>query len=183
MHVGEEYIELTKETAKTLAMNNYGIVFGGTDYGMMSVLASTYKENGGKDLVGVMAKDLANVTKGYKPFPTLDESIWCNTMYERKATIAEKSDGFIILPGGYGTVEELGDFFGGKVNKLYDKPIAIYNYRSYYDGLISFFDELHQKEFSKVKFGDIVHITDCLDSILKYFSEYTSNEVADKFVD
>lgn len=182
MHVGDEYINLTKEVAKHLAQNNHGVVFGGTDYGMMSVLASEYKENDGSDLVGVMAKDLAEVTKGYKPFPELDEPIWCNTMYERKATIAEKSDGFIILPGGYGTIEELGDFFGGKVNKLYDKPIAMYNFGGYYNSLIGFFDELHQKEFSKVKFADIVHISEDMDSILEYFATYTSNQVADKFV-
>ena len=183
MHVGEEYIELTKKVAGTLARNNYGVVFGGTDYGMMSVLASTYKENGGTDLVGVMAKDLAGVTVGYKPFEMLDEPIWCDTMYQRKGTIAEKSDGFIILPGGYGTVEELGDFFGGKVNKLYDKPIAVYNYNGYYDTLITFFDELHEKQFSKVRFSDIVHVADNMESILEYFSTYTSNKVADKFVD
>jgi uncharacterized protein (TIGR00730 family) len=182
MHVGDEYIDLTKAVAKKLAENNFGVVFGGTDYGMMSVLASVYKENGGSDLVGVMAKDLAEVTTGYKPFPALDEPIWCDTMYQRKETIAAKSDGFIILPGGYGTVEELGDFFGGKVNKFYDKPIAVYNYGGYYNTLISFFDELHQKGFSKVKFSEIVHITDNMESILNYFATYTSNKIADKFV-
>ena len=150
---------------------------------MMSVLASSYKDTGGQDLVWVMAKDLAEVTKGYKPFTALDESIWCDTMYERKATIAEKSDGFIILPGGYGTIEELGDFFGGKVNKLYDKPIVVYNFGGYYNSLIAFFNELHKKEFSKVKFSEIVHITEDMNSILDYFNRYTSNEVEDKFVE
>jgi cytokinin riboside 5'-monophosphate phosphoribohydrolase len=181
MHVGDEYIELTKNISKTLASNGYGIVFGGTDYGMMSTLATTYKENRGLDLVGVMAKDLAEVTKGYIPFADLDEAIWCETMGARKETIIKKSDAFLILPGGYGTIEELGDIFGGKVNKLYDKPIALYNFRGYYNTLIAFFDELFAKEFSKVKFSDIVCISENLEGILNYYETYTKNEVADKF--
>jgi cytokinin riboside 5'-monophosphate phosphoribohydrolase len=148
---------------------------------MMSTLATTYKEHGGADLVGVMAKDLAEVTKGYIPFAKLDEAIWCETMGGRKETIIKKSDAFLILPGGYGTIEELGDIFGGKVNKLYDKPIAIYNHRGYYNTLIAFFDELHAKEFSKVKFSEIVFISENLDEILNYFETYTGNEVVDKF--
>jgi hypothetical protein len=181
MHVGDEYIELTKNVATTLAENNHGVVFGGTDYGMMSTLANTYKDADGDDLVGIMAKDLAEVTKGYVPFEKLDEAIWCDTMGGRKETIIEKADAFLILPGGYGTVEELGDIFGGKVNKLYDKPIAIYNHGGYYDTLFAFFDELHVKDFSKVKFSEIVHISDSLDDVLHYYQNYTSNEVADKF--
>ena len=181
MHVGEEYIELTKKVAATLAQKNYGVVFGGTDYGMMSTLATTYKENAGVDLVGVMAKDLAAVTKGYVPFAGLDETIWCNTMGERKETIIAKSDAFLTLPGGYGTVEELADIFGGKVNKLYDKPIAIYNHKGYYDTLITFFDEIHAKEFSKIKFSDIVFISENLEEILNYYDTYAGDDVVDKF--
>ncbi len=181
MHVGDEYIELTKAVATTLAKNNHGVVFGGTDYGMMSTLANTYKDAGGTDLVGILAKDLAEVTKGYVPFEKLNEAIWCNTVGERKETIIKKSDAFLILPGGYGTIEELGDIFGGKVNKLYDKPIGIYNHGGYYNTLITFFDELHAKKFSKVKFSEIVHISENLEDILNYYHTYTTNEVADKF--
>ena len=181
MHVGDGYIELTKSVATSLATNNLGVVFGGTDYGMMSTLASTYKNNNGADLVGVMAKDLALVTKGYVPFDGLDEAIWCDTMGGRKETIIQKSDAFLILPGGYGTIEELADIFGGKVNKLYDKPIALFNYNRYYDTLIAFFDELYSKGFSKVKFSDIVHVSEDWDDILNYYLTYTHNEVKDKF--
>lgn len=60
---------------------------------------------------------------------------------------------------------------------------VIPNFGKYYDTLISFFDELHAKEFSKVRFTDIVHITDSMESALEYFATYTTNEVTDKFVD
>ncbi len=181
MHVGEEYIELTKRVAEALAQKSYGVVFGGTDYGMMSTLANTYKNVGGAALVGVMAKDLAEVTKGYIPYANLDEAIWYETMGGRKEAIIKKSDAFLILPGGYGTIEELADIFGGKVNKLYDKPIAIYNHKGYYNTLIAFFDELHAKEFSKVKFSEIVFISEDLEDILHYFLTYSGNKVTDKF--
>lgn len=183
LHVGQEYIDLTDQVARELATLGHGIVFGGTAYGMMLELAQTYKDAGGQHLVGVMAHDLAQVTKGYVPFDNLDETHWCDTMSGRKHTIIEKSDAFIILPGGYGTIEELGDIFGSKVNKLYDKPIAMYNFSGYYDTLIAFFDELHAKQFSKVPFRDIVFVSDDLNAILEHFETYTSTDVADKFVD
>ena len=114
LSVGQAYIDLTEKVAKTLADKNYGIVFGGTDYGMMSTLANAYKDAGGAELIGVMAKDLMAVTKGYIAYDKLDASFLEETMENRKHRIVEQSDAFIILPGGYGTFEEIGSIIGVK---------------------------------------------------------------------
>ncbi len=182
LHVGQEYIDLTHEVVKYIAEKGYSIVYGGTSYGMMLELADTYKASGGKELIGVMAKDLMAVTKGYKAYENLDESYIEETINQRIHKINKLSDSLIILPGGYGTIEELAAMIGGKVNKLYDKPIAIYNYKGFYDTLISFFKELHQKEFSKIKLEDIVFVSENIDDILNYFETYKPREMADKFV-
>lgn len=180
--VGQEYIELTRVVAKHLAYEKMGIVYGGTDYGMMSELAKSYKDAGGNDLTGVMAKDLMAVTKGYVAFDRLDKTYLEETMDDRKHRIVSESDAFIILPGGYGTFEEIGEIIGGKVNKLYDKPIAIYNYDGFYDTLLKFLDEMQQKDFSKVPLNDFVFISSDLNDILNYFKNYQTKELADKFV-
>jgi uncharacterized protein (TIGR00730 family) len=182
LSVGQEYIDLTEAVAKALATQGHGIVYGGTDYGMMSTLASSYKAAGGSDLTGIMAKDLMTVTKGYVAYSSLDTSFLEETMEDRKRRIVEQSDAFIILPGGYGTFEEIGSIIGGKVNKLYDKPIALYNFNGFYSTLIAFLDEMQQKDFSKIPITEFVFVSDNLDEILTHFATYQTKELEDKFV-
>lgn len=182
LSVGQAYIDLTEKVAKTLADKNYGIVFGGTDYGMMSTLANAYKDAGGAELIGVMAKDLMAVTKGYVAYDKLDTSFLEETMENRKHRIVEQSDAFIILPGGYGTFEEIGSIIGGKVNKLYDKPIAIFNYDGFYNTLIVFLHEMQEKDFSNIPITDFVFVSDNINDIINHFETYKQKNLADKFV-
>lgn len=182
LEVGQEYIELTKQVAKRIAQDKNGIVCGGTAYGMMLTLAESYKAAGGASLTGVMARDLMAVTKGYIGYDGLDKQFIEDTMENRKNRIMTESDAFMVLPGGYGTFEEIGTIIGGKVNKLFDKPIALYNYRSFYDTLIAFLNEMQHKEFSRVAFNEFVFVSDDLGEIMDYFNTYDSKELRDKFV-
>lgn len=182
LSVGDEYINLTRQVAKRIADEGMGIVYGGTDYGMMSELARTYKDNGGNNLTGVMARDLMAVTKNYRAFDRLDATYMEDIMDDRKHRIVSESDGFIILPGGYGTFEEIGEIIGGKVNKLYDKPIALFNYDGFYNTLIRFLDEMQNKSFSKVSLAEFVFVSDNLDEIMQHLREYQVTELEDKFV-
>ena len=165
-----------------MAEANYGVVYGGTAYGLMLELAESYKNAGGGQLIGVMSKDLIAVTKGYEAYDKLDEKYVLETIGLRKDKIIELSDAMLILPGGYGTIEEFITVTGGKVNKLFDKPIAIYNHKGFYNTLIKFFDELYLASFSKVKFSDVVFVSENLNDILKYFESYKPTEIQDKFV-
>lgn len=181
IEVGQEYIDLTELVASTLAHQSLGIVYGGTEYGMMATLAKSYKAAGGNDLTGVMAKDLKRVTKNYIAYEGLDQSFLEETMEDRKRKIIQLSDAFIILPGGYGTFEEIGSIVGGKVNKLFDKPIAIHNYNGFYDTLLKFLDEMCRKQFSKIPIEKFVLVSNDLDEILEYFRNYQQAELVDKF--
>ncbi len=183
MHVGQEYIDLTRAVARTIAARGDSIIYGGTEYGMMQELAQSYRDAGGKELIGVMAKDLMAVTKGYKAYSQLDAQYIEETMGARKEKIMGLADAILVLPGGYGTVEELIDYVGGKVNKIYDKPIGILNYQGFYDTLSSFFDEIHTKAFSKIIFSDVAYISDNLHHIFAYIDQYKKTELKDKFID
>lgn len=182
LSVGQEYINLTRTVAEILAREGFSIVYGGTEYGMMAELAKSYKEAGGTELIGVMSEELKSVTKGYKAFENLDKTIWTNQMGERIRTISDISDGFVILPGGYGTLEEIMSIVGGKANKIYDKPIIVLNHSHYYDTLLSFFDEMQKKQFSKIKIQELVHVCENPDDIVNYFKSYSQTILPDKFV-
>jgi len=182
LSVGQEYIDLTHIVAQMLAREGCGVVYGGTEYGMMAELAKTYKEAGGKELIGVMSEELKAVTKGYKAFENLDQSIWTNQMGERVRKIIDISDGFIILPGGYGTLLEMMSIIGGKSDKIYDKPIVLLNYNHYYDPLLKFFDEMQQKQFSKITIRELAHVCETPEDIVDYFKSYSTTALPDKFV-
>jgi hypothetical protein len=181
MHVGQQYIDLTRDVVARIAQRGHGIVYGGTAYGMMLELAKTYQDAGGPRLIGVMAEDLMRVTKGYQAFEGLTERHVLPTMGARIAKIAELSDAIIMAPGGFGTLEELAAYVGGKVNKIHSKPLAILNFEGFYDTFIAFCTEMNRKEFSKVKLEDVAFVSDSIDAILDYFASYQPGDVPDKF--
>ena len=182
LEVGQEYIDLTRKIASYLAEKGVGIVYGGTAYGMMITLGETYKQAGGKDLNGVLAKDLMRVTKNYVAYEGLDHTYIEETMEDRKRKIADLSDALLILPGGYGTFEEIGTIVGGKANKIFNKPIAFYNYKGFYDKLLGYFDDIHAKQFSKISPDQLVLPSTDMDEILDYFKNYKAIDLVDKFV-
>ncbi len=182
LEVAPKYLELTEHVAKTLANQGHGIVYGGTSYGMMKKLAEAYQAAGGKNLIGVMAQDLMAVTKNYEKFDRLDHEYVVPTMEDRKKKIISLSDAYIILPGGYGTFEEIGSIVGGQVNKLYNKPIAFYNFEGFYDQLFAFLKEMFQLQFSKISPDELFFKSNNLDEILSFFSNYQQKNLQDKFV-
>ncbi|OGK29525.1 Rossman fold protein, TIGR00730 family [Candidatus Roizmanbacteria bacterium RIFCSPLOWO2_01_FULL_42_14] len=182
LDIGQKYIDLTETVAKIFAQKSHGIVYGGTSYGMMKKLAEAYKQHGGTSLCGVLAEDLVAVTKNYEKFDQLDEEYTVATMEDRKRKIIELSDAYLILPGGYGTFEEIGSIIGGQANKLYSKPIAIMNFEGFYDNLFTFLSEMHEKAFSRIAPEELFFSSDNLDEILKFYEGYNKKDLKDKFV-
>lgn len=182
LDIDQKYIDLTESVAKILAQKGHGIVYGGTSYGMMKKLAETYKKYGGNSLCGVIAEDLMAVTKNYEKFDQLDEEYTVVSMEDRKRKIIQLSDAYLILPGGYGTFEEIGSIISGHANKLYSKPIAFYNFESFYNKLFEFLDEMHEKAFSRIGPSEVFFSSDNLDDILHFFQNFNQKNLKDKFI-
>lgn len=182
LDVDPKYIHLTNTVASAIASKHHGIVYGGTAYGMMSKLAESYIGAGGNDLCGVMSKELMAVTKNYQKFQGLHVEHLVETMEERKNKIITLSDAYLILPGGYGTFEEIGSIIGGQANKLYAKPIAFYNFEGYYTTLFQFLEEMVTKRFSRISPKELFFSSDNLEDIFSYFEGYSKKELKDKFV-
>ena len=128
------YQTTAEEFGKLLAENSIRLVYGGGNVGLMGIIAESVLAHQG-EVVGVIPKFLVALEVGHA---NLTELRMVESMHERKETMASLADGFVILPGGIGTLEELFEVFTWKQLKLHQKPIGILNVDGYYDALLTF---------------------------------------------
>ena len=140
-----EYAAAAETVARLLVANRIAIVYGGGNVGLMGILADTARAAGG-EVIGIipqslMAKELAH--NGLSDLRVVD------SMHERKALMADLSDAFIALPGGYGTFEEFCEVLTWTQLGLQRKPCGILNIEGYYDHLLKLFDHAVAERFLK----------------------------------
>ncbi len=134
-----------------LARRGITLIYGGGKIGLMGVTADSCMENGGK-VVGIIPRFLAKKEIAHDE---VTELIKVESMHERKLKMSQLAEGFIALPGGYGTLEELCEILTWVQLSLISKPIGILNIEGYYDGLIRQFRtmaENHLLKKSNLKF-------------------------------
>ncbi len=129
-----EYLDSAYETGKLLAEKGIGMVYGGGNVGLMGMAAKGALENGGK-VTGVITEKLMDMEVGHTG---LTEMKVTSSMHERKAMMNKLSDGFLVLPGGIGTIEETFEMFTWYQLGDIEKPIGLLNVNGYYSGLIEF---------------------------------------------
>jgi uncharacterized protein (TIGR00730 family) len=127
----------TKELAQRLVERDVRVVYGGGAVGLMGTLADAALEAGGT-VVGVIPQALMDREIGHRG---LTELRVVGSMHERKALMAELADGFVALPGGIGTLEELIEAYTWSQLGLHAKPLGVLNVNGYYDALEAFLDQ------------------------------------------
>ncbi len=130
------YLEAAREMGRTLARRGLGLVYGGGSVGLMGAVADAALEAGG-EVVGVIPEVLAIRELAHKRLTTLHV---VGSMHQRKALMAELSDGFVALPGGMGTLEELAEVLTWAQLGLHARPCGLLDVAGYYDPLVAFFD-------------------------------------------
>jgi uncharacterized protein (TIGR00730 family) len=167
-----EYAQAAKELGKELIARGYGLVYGGGNVGLMSVVADTVLELGGH-VTGVIPNSL--VSKEVAHLGLSDLRV-VNSMHERKALMAELADGFIAMPGGIGTMEEFFEVLSWAQLGIHAKPCGLFNVTGYYDPLIQFLDHAVSEDFIKPKHralmiveGDPGKLLDRFEEILKSY--------------
>jgi len=130
-----EYIAAARTLGTFLAEEDIELVYGGANVGLMGVVATAVMENGGK-VIGVIPESFA----GKVAQNDLDELYVMPLMHERKHKMFELSDGFIALPGGMGTIEELFEILTWAQPGFHDKPCGMLNICGYFDSLLEFLD-------------------------------------------
>ncbi len=137
------YREAAQAMGAALARRNLGLVYGGGKVGLMGAVADAALAAGG-EVIGVIPDFLEAKEVGHRG---LTELRVVSSMHERKAMMVELSDGFIALPGGYGTLEEFGEILTWAQLDLHHKPIGLLNVAGYYDALLRLFDHAVDEQF------------------------------------
>ena len=130
------FSQAARDLGQLLAERQLTLVYGGGNIGLMGVLADAVLDGGGR-VIGVIPKML--VDKELAHHGITDLRI-VGSMHQRKALMAELAEGFITLPGGYGTLEEFGEVLTWGQLGLHAKPMGLLNVAGYYDPLLQFFD-------------------------------------------
>lgn len=138
-----DYARAAVELGKVLVSRNIALVYGGGRIGLMGRIAETVVAAGG-EVVGVIPKFLVDKELAFRGVTELRT---VSTMSERKAVIAELSDGFVALPGGYGTIDELVEMLTWSQLGLHDKPCGLLNTCGYYDDLVAWIGKCVEENF------------------------------------
>ena len=128
----------------------------------MGVLADAVLENGG-EIIGVIPDRLMDMEVAHEGITELRV---VRTMHERKALMAELSDGFVALPGGLGTLEETMEMLTWLQLGYHDKPVGLLNIRGYYDPLLAFFRHMNEEGFISEKILDSFTVDDAPESLV-----------------
>ena len=156
------YIENARFVGRTLAERGVGVVYGGGRLGLMGAIADSALEAGG-EVIGVIPQALVDAEVAHRGCTELHV---VRTMHERKQAFTDLSDGFITLPGGTGTMDELWEAMSWAQIGYHAKPVGLLNVAGYYDGLIEFVGKMGEVGFLRPQHQSILIIDHDLDGLL-----------------
>jgi uncharacterized protein (TIGR00730 family) len=143
------YAEAARALGREMLARGVGLVYGGAGVGLMGVLADTLLEGGG-EVIGIIPRHL--VAREIAHAEVSDLRV-VETMHERKALMAELGDGFVALPGGVGTLEELFEAWTWAQLGLHVKPCAVLNVEGYFDSLLRMMEHTVEEGFMRPEYG------------------------------
>ncbi len=167
--IERSYINAGENLGREMGKRNHTLVFGGGAKGLMGATARGMSEEGGY-IIGI-APHFFNVDGAL--FDKTDELIKTDTMRERKQLMEEKSDAFIVTPGGIGTFEEFFEILTLRSLDRHKKPIAILNTNGYYDNLIEFLKNGVEQKFLRESNLELFFVSDNEKAILDYLENYS----------
>lgn len=157
------FIEGARTLGESMAAQKCALVYGGSRYGMMGAIADAVIDAGGR-AIGILPRGLATKEAGH---PGLSELHMVGSMHERKAMMIEKSEGFIAMPGGMGTLEELCEVVTWSQLGIHRRPIGLLNLEGYFDPFLTFLDHAVACGFLKSSHRDLLLVDENADALLK----------------
>jgi uncharacterized protein (TIGR00730 family) len=161
-------IDVSKSLGKKLAKNNITLVYGAAKIGVMGIVAKATLKKKGK-VIGVIPEFLKNKEVVHLG---LTELITTENMHERKLKLHDLSDGFIALPGGVGTLEELFEIFTWLQLGLHSKPIGLLNINHFYDDLIGLLENMVRKGFLSMENYEMLLVDDDIDRLIEKMRDF-----------
>ena len=156
------YIDNARAVGRSLAERGIGVVYGGGRLGLMGAIADSALAVGG-EVIGVIPQALVDAEVAHRG---LTELHVVETMHQRKQAFTDLSDGFVTLPGGTGTMDELWEAMSWAQIGYHAKPVGLLNVAGYYDGLIAFVGRMGEVGFLRAQHRDLLIVDDTLDSLL-----------------
>ena len=166
------YIECARGVGLALAERGIGVVYGGGRLGLMGAVADSALAAGG-EVIGVIPEALVNAEVAHRG---LTELHVVQTMHERKARFTDLSDGFLTIPGGVGTMDELWEAVSWAQLGYHEKPVGLLNVAGYYDGLIAFAETMAEVGFVRPQHRGILIVDDALDPLLAKMAAYEPHQ-------
>lgn len=166
--IARRHFDLAETLGRELAARSLTLVYGGGGVGLMGVLARSVASRKG-NIIGVIpdfmrARELA--------FEEVDELVVTRTMRERKAEMETRADAFLVLPGGFGTLEEVVEIITLKQLAIHHKPIVFLNDGGFFDPLLAFFEKMFEEKFTRELYRTFYHVSDSIDKVFVYLDSY-----------
>ena len=156
------YAEDAKKIGEILAAKGINVVFGGGNVGLMKIVSDAALDNG-VDAIGIGLESLHNLELVN---PRLKNQIITKTLLDRKDEFMKRSDAFIVLPGGVGSLDELAEIMANNQLGLINKPVGLLNTEGYYDHLLSWMKKAVKEGFiTEANFNDLIVSSSCEDLV------------------
>ncbi|MET0704319.1 MAG: TIGR00730 family Rossman fold protein [Mycobacterium sp.] len=156
----ERYTGPAREFATLLGTHGHTLVWGGSDTGLMKVVADGVQATGGR-LIGISAEIFRTFAR-----PDADEMVFAKDLAERKALLLARSDAVVVLPGGLGTLDEATEILELKKHGLHALPVALLNTAGFYDGLVRQLRRMDAEGFLPVPLADLMLVADDAGSLI-----------------
>ncbi len=156
-----ELEEFAHAFGSACAARGIELIYGGGGVGLMGTVAHAALENGGR-VVGIIPRSLMEQEL---PFSCVTELVVVDSMHERKQKMFQRADGFVSLPGGFGTLDETIEMITWRQLGYHDKPIVLANHRGYWDPLLSLFDHIVATGFAPAGAHNLYTVADSIDGV------------------
>ena len=176
--VRPEYMAAATDLGRVLGARGIGLVYGGARVGLMGAVADAVLTGGGA-VIGVIPRALVEKEVAHSG---LTELRVVTTMHERKALMADLSDAFIALPGGWGTLDEFFEILTWAQLGLHRKPCGLLNAQGYFDRLLAFLDHTVDQGFVRREYGALLAVSDGPSTLLDALRAQTPPAV-EKWID
>ncbi|MCG8464466.1 MAG: TIGR00730 family Rossman fold protein [Xanthomonadales bacterium] len=163
-----QYQQAVKALVSEMVKRDIGVVYGGARVGLMGVVADTALALGG-EVIGVIPEGLITKEVAHQNLSQLEI---VKSMHERKARMVELSDGFIALPGGAGTMDELFEVYTWAQLGLHNKPCALFDVDNYFAGIIEFLSRATEDQFLRPAHHKMLLIDDHHENLLNRMAHY-----------
>lgn len=177
--IGQKYLDAAYKMGAVIAMRGMGLVYGAGSTGLMGAVANGALENSG-EVIGI-TPEIFNIPQLAHDHLTRFEVV--ADIHACKARMAELADGFVALPGGFGTLEEFFEILAWAQIGLHEKPIGILNVDGYYDGLLDFMKVMERQGFIYKEHNQLFQQSADPDGLLDKMNEYRPPKELNRWVD